>query len=356
MFVDVLFVILVAFRLEEVFTKEPCQTKEGVGGSCKIINKCPWAIQQLKKRNSPNVCYFAGVDPVVCCPEEFDSNETKISTEIAKEKCEDYKRTTCLDSDLKFPGSIIVGGTDANPTEFPHMAALGYGDSPNIQWECGGSLISEKFVLTAAHCLISRQSGPLKHVRLGDVNLGGTINNDRFAQQFLVEKVFEYPDYVPFSQYHDIALIELNKFVKCNQYVRPACVNFDNFLPDGTPIATGWGATEYGGRNSDVLQKVSLSYISYRRCGETYRPEPKLKSGIVQDWQICVGGGVEKKDTCQGDSGGPLQVKVQEDPLVYKIVGITSFGKLCAVAPGVYTKVSYYIPWIESVVWSGKNK
>lgn len=77
-----------------------------------------------------------------------------------------------------------------------------------------------------------------------------------------------------------------------------------------------------------------------------------LPSGIITS-QLCAGELNGGKDTCQGDSGGPIQIVKNNPYCMYDIVGVTSFGKFCGFknSPAVYTKVSYYIPWIESIVW-----
>ncbi|XP_034246219.1 transmembrane protease serine 9-like [Thrips palmi] len=79
-----------------------------------------------------------------------------------------------------------------------------------------------------------------------------------------------------------------------------------------------------------------------------------LPRGLLDATQLCAGGGRHNRDTCQGDSGGPLQVKANPAglPCIHRIIGVVSFGQICGLGyPGVYTRVSAYVPWIESVVW-----
>lgn len=76
----------------------------------------------------------------------------------------------------------------------------------------------------------------------------------------------------------------------------------------------------------------------------------KLKQGVIDEWQLCAG--EEGKDTCQGDSGGPLVNFNNEYSCMYNVIGITSLGRLCgSFIPGIYTRVSYYIPWLEQTIW-----
>jgi len=146
----------------------------------------------------------------------------------------------------------------------------------------------------------------------------------------------------------------LERNVEFNIYVRPACLpeelsNFD------LVIATGWGRVEWGGLTSNELQKVTLQTFTYEECNQTYRYDinRRLTNGIDDNTQLCCGSKSEAKDTCQGDSGGPIQIVHKTIHCSYIIVGVTSFGKYCGAIniPGVYTRVSTYKPWIESIIW-----
>lgn len=102
---------------------------------------------------------------------------------------------------------------------------------------------------------------------------------------------------------------------------------------------------------SDNLLKVDLNIFENNECKNLFQADRRLSEGIVTE-QLCAGVPGQVKDTCLGDSGGPLQVILPENPCVQYIVGITSFGKYCGgKAPGVYTRVSSYIDWIENIVW-----
>ncbi|KAK3919109.1 Serine protease snake [Frankliniella fusca] len=110
---------------------------------------------------------------------------------------------------------------------------------------------------------------------------------------------------------------------------------------------------------SDRLLKVNLPVISLDHCRRVINSamDGKLTRGII-DSQLCAGGGpasstASNRDTCPGDSGGPLQLPTNNDPYCqYRVVGLVSFGPLCGIGlPGIYTRVSSYVPWIERVVW-----
>ena len=243
---------------------------------------------------------------------------------------------------------LISGGDDASPGQFPHMAALGWKISnEEISYLCAGSLISERWVLTSAHCTHGTFGSP-EFVRLGTHQL-----KDIFSGETLkVKSIRRHPNYNPPAAYADIALIELERSIEFGPVIKPACLH-TSYNTVRQFWVTGWGVTHYGGEYSSALLKARLHIINNLDCALMYKNSTAVPRGIVRS-MLCAGDprGGWKKDSCKGDSGSPLQ---NFDPVkcLFEIVGITSFGKLCAVAnmPGVYTRVSHYIDWIEAIVW-----
>lgn len=135
---------------------------------------------------------------------------------------------------------LIVGGADANPNEFPHMAAIGYGDfRGEISFKCGGSLISELFVLTAAHCKQADRQSPTV-VRLGDLNL-------RAKDKGLPEIDIPIASFISHEAYNkdtrdnDIAVIKMQRSAPFSKSIRPACVHQTELTSKTRAVATGWG-------------------------------------------------------------------------------------------------------------------
>ncbi|KAB0801689.1 hypothetical protein PPYR_03875 [Photinus pyralis] len=199
-------------------------------------------------------------------------------------------------------------------------------------------------------------TGEPRYVRIGELQLD-TNRDDAQIQDFTISQLIRHPDYKPPSQYNDIALLKLNRKVRLNSYARPACLHTNMNIPVLKAVASGWGKVGFSSDVSKHLLKVTLEFFTNPECNSTYRNNigMRLRNGIMETTQVCAGHHTEAKDTCQGDSGGPLQI-VNPDPNIYcmySIVGVTSFGKACGVAnlPGVYTRVSNYVDWIEKIVW-----
>ncbi|XP_012261302.2 serine protease snake-like isoform X1 [Athalia rosae] len=245
---------------------------------------------------------------------------------------------------------LIVGGTKAQQGEFPHMAALGwFNDNNGIQYFCGGTLISEHWVVTAAHCTHGRLGSP-SVVRLGSHDLA----DKALGEVIEIKRIIKHNSYKPPALYADIALLELKKDVKFTDNIRPACLYQEYDAAPAQALATGWGITDIGEDRSELLLKARLDILDNVRCALQHNRSAAVPRGVVPS-MICAGdvSGGWHSDTCQGDSGGPLQIIHPEITCLYQVVGITSFGKLCALrnSPGVYTRISHYLDWIEKIVW-----
>ncbi|XP_050545991.1 venom protease-like [Daktulosphaira vitifoliae] len=325
-------------------------------------------------RKNLRLCSFIGLEPVVCCPPSVSSasdnynlirqNKTK-SYSKASEMClqysklfKSYGRTDTIDDNNMNNGDKvdIIGGTKAKPKEFPHIALVGYGSSlKNVYWLCGGTLISNRWILTAAHCENSLALGIARWIRLGELNQASNTDDAKPVDYEISERILHHKYDKSKSHYNDIGLFRLNKDVIFSEYILPICINTDPNIQPFEVMAIGWGQTENGGPFSDDLLKVTLNSVSTDNCNKSYNSGlSKLSNGILHESQMCAGSDEDGKDSCQGDSGGPLQIKHPTfDYGMYLQIGITSFGKICGFheSPGVYTRVSNFISWIEPIVW-----
>ncbi|XP_058815645.1 venom protease-like isoform X2 [Topomyia yanbarensis] len=350
-------------------------------GVCRLVSECASVIDDIRnRRGAPTKCGFSNKVQVVCCSDGVQLKTTSTGAPIASstlsirtrtvEKCIEYGEAAFSKEYTNSLGvgesklqrvdrcghkavELIVDGEAAKAREFPHMALVGYGGLPTVQYLCGGSLVSDRFVLTAGHCVISAEYGPATVIRLGELALDSS-NDEAFPEDFNIADLIPHPDYKQSSQYNDIALMKLDRKVIFSPYIRPICLPTDGDLGNARAIATGWGTIGYGESTSAMLLKVVLDMFPFDECVGHFDVNRRLKDGLRQDSQICAGSRNSSKDTCQGDSGGPLQIYNDANVYcTYTIIGVTSFGKYCGLAgsPGVYTKVYNYISWIENLIF-----
>ncbi|KFB37771.1 AGAP011427-PA-like protein [Anopheles sinensis] len=244
-----------------------------------------------------------------------------------------------------------IGGERAYQGEFQHMAVIGWTRSDDqIEWLCGGSLITWQFVLTAAHCATDLENIPPDTVRLGDTDLGSTEDDDS-AVEVPIEMVIKHPNYRASRKYYDIALVKLIERVWPSNAVCTACIWLEPDAPGVEMEAIGFGALGYGESNSPTLQKVRLTAIASNKCAQRLSINSRSSPEGLRRDQFCAGS--PTMDTCAGDSGGPIQTERVDlfGNLFPLIVGVVSFGSPCIEgSTGVYTRVSSYIDWIEREV------
>ncbi|XP_045506159.1 serine protease snake-like [Colias croceus] len=393
MMIPYLFIILLfATQGNTLSEGDACSKHDGNPGNCKPITSCPSALLEIKERKSPKICSFESGTLVVCCASETKQPprkhrlrnmrtttttgapiDLKYSTECstaertgkkAHDKCLEYQEKyvyPCRDSGTpsgglvrinqcnRKPEDLITGGMNSYFGEFPHMALLGYG-AVQTKWMCGGVIVSERYILTAGHCIYSRTSGPVLKARVGILERTETVEPEK---EYNVE-VIKHPDYKPPLKYNDIALLKTDRDIALDRYTLPACLHDGGPLKNDSAIVSGWGTTVFRAQAlADVLQKATVTRFDEAECHDKLDSIRHLTRGYDHSTQMCYGDRESNKDSCEGDSGGPLQVNHPTIQCMYSVIGIISSGKWCGFAgePGIYTRVSAYLPWIESVVW-----
>jgi secreted trypsin-like serine protease len=271
-----------------------------------------------------------------CC---LPSNVTTTTTTLAPPPATTIEVTGCGKSKYGNPDSPtrIVGGQVTWQGEIPWQVSLQY----NGRHFCGGSVISDQYILTAAHCSVASWASQMK-VRVAAHNLKKTESFDKVID---VEKVIVHESYDDSKIDNDVALLKLKTKLTFSSDLQPICLSSADKDTDFNGIdaqVSGWGTLRSGGSSPDVMHKVTVPMVTTAQCKSAYGSS-QILPGMICAGYLNEGG----KDSCQGDSGGPLSAVVDGS---WTQIGVVSWGRGCALAdyPGVYASVAYFKDWISS--------
>ncbi|KAJ8707529.1 hypothetical protein PYW08_010781 [Mythimna loreyi] len=398
-----------------------CTTNNINNGTCVRLYRCGSAVLTYLYRNSgftddkqlpvlPEICSYRNDEPVVCCTDcvfsehdEFKEsaiapNGVLVSRHGPKawKKCLDYfqrlpyachgKGEVELKRDWKEASQchnvtlnvqVTVGGQDPRPWKFPHLASLGYGDTVRTaQWLCEGTVISERFILTSAHCTNAGIFGTIAYAAVGIQN--SDVSREEW-KIYNIKKLIIYPEYNEPSWYHNLALLETETEIRFDKEILPACLDVgfhDISLAEvaGVPsanteeaetllneadIATNETKAEIPMNktkaNNTGMQTIFVDKLDRTICKQAYKPHNNLIHGYDHKTQMCYGVRKNGGDTCKRISGSPLQI--DQFRCQYTILGVTGQSPDCGKpgVPNIYTRIQSYVPWIESIVWPDKD-
>ncbi len=244
----------------------------------------------------------------------------------------------------------IIGGQSVREGAWPSTVALLYAEPGTLflRQFCAGTVIAERWVMTAAHCLHS-ETGVVLDPSALRVGAGVTnLQNENSVREITVTSLFLHPEYIPGSTdtRNDIALIELAQ--PTGSPVMPLYTG-DPELNSGTSaVVVGWGSINYSEfiplSYPTTMQQATVPLVSRAVCNQ-----PQSYAGAISPGQVCAGFQAGGIDACVGDSGGPLMALEAGE---FRQVGVVSFGRGCALPDlyGIYTHAGYYSTWINELV------
>ncbi|XP_063381401.1 venom protease-like [Cydia fagiglandana] len=324
---------------------QACTLPGGKGGHCRHLHHC--VMEEFKRDFTlfmDYLCIIKRTSIGVCCPDSLSQDQVEgLAGDLpASAPLEEGNEAILKITKAENRGcglstrsaGRMVGARPANPREWPWMASI---TPEGFEQYCGGVLITDRHVLTAAHCTRRWKANEL-FVRLGEYDF--ERNNDSRSYNFRVVEIRQHEDFDHTNYHNDIAILKLHRPAVFNTYVWPICLPPVGLSAiNQSAIIIGWGTQSYGGPHSNVLMEVSVPIWEHTRCVQSF-------TDSIFEENICAGGYDGGKDACQGDSGGPLMYQLSSGR--WAVIGVVSWGVRCGEPnhPGVYARVDKYLRWI----------
>lgn len=258
---------------------------------------------------------------------------------------------------------LVIGGNQTTPHEFPWSVAIFEKvDGINFSFICGGTLITKRKVITAAHCVQQKYTNSLKKAENFELRLGVydlNKNNEVGALSVKPLNITIHPEWNPqvTSYDADIAVIELPKKVPISKYIRPICIWERR---RGAPtfkegVVSGWGYSSHNVKvNENIARKLKIPTINNEEC---FLTQPEFTQ-LASNRTFC-GGERRGSGPCKGDSGSGLVFAYQSKFYLGGIVSASSLDRLlnCDVnSYALYTDVFKYLPWLSGKKFNEKAK
>ncbi|CAO1389570.1 unnamed protein product [Diamesa serratosioi] len=320
--------------------------------------KPPVRVTQTTKKPSKRVTTTTPV------PVQLDEEEEEVEEEgegeeeeeenAVEEETENDDQAVPIDSSKiqcgvrpQFKSGRIVGGKASAFGEFPWQVLVRESTWLGLftKNKCGGVLVSNNYVITAAHC----QPGFLASLVavFGEYDISGDLETKRSVSKN-VKRVVVHRQYDAATFENDLAILELESPVHYDSHIVPICMPADSSEFTGkVATVSGWGRLKYGGGVPSVLQEVQVPIIDNEVCQEMFATAGHNKK-ILPSF-LCAGYANGQRDSCEGDSGGPLVLQRPDGR--YQLIGTVSHGIKCAspLLPGVYMRTTFYKPWLKSI-------
>ncbi|KAH8380185.1 hypothetical protein KR009_009368 [Drosophila setifemur] len=355
-----------------VVTAEPLVEPRGIScrgpdtkpGNCVDIKSCPVLLNQLIQKQSDEsfasflrasrtICGNQG--NIVCCPN--GQTATTPAPILPKNSEEIPRRLLNVEEGCGSTVGFykkIVGGEVSRKGAWPWIVLIGYDDlGSGSPFKCGGTLITARHVLTAAHCI----RDDIQFVRLGEHDL--STDTETKHVDINVARYVSHAEYNRRNGRSDIAILYLERNVEFSNTIAPICLPHAQNLRQKSyvgymPFVAGWGKTQEGGESATVLNELQIPIYKNDVCVDKYTEQKRyFTNDQFDNAVICAGVLSGGKDTCQGDSGGPLMIpELYQGQNRFYLIGVVSYGIGCARpnVPGVYSSTQYFMDWIIAQV------